>query len=46
VEWVEEGAEGKEEFRYFFVQHLVVTIMKNIPKIYDWYVAVMSPFEG
>ncbi|CUS08943.1 unnamed protein product [Tuber aestivum] len=35
VEWVEEGAEGREEFRYFFVQHLVVSIMNNIPKIYD-----------
>ena len=23
------------EFRYFFIQHLVVSIMKNVPKIYD-----------
>ncbi|KAG0126427.1 hypothetical protein HOY82DRAFT_111421 [Tuber indicum] len=35
VEWVEEGAEGREEFRCFFVQHLVFSIVKNIPKIYD-----------
>ncbi|KAH0614043.1 uncharacterized protein H6S33_005929 [Morchella sextelata] len=35
VEWVEEGAEGREEFRCFFVQHLVASIMKNIPKIFD-----------
>ena len=24
------------EYRYFFVQHLVVSIMKNVLKIYDW----------
>ena len=35
VEWVEPDMEGAE-YRYFFVQHLVVTIMKNVPKIYDW----------
>lgn len=46
VEWVEEGAEGKEEFRYFFVQHLVLTIMRNIPKIYDWYVTTAPHFKG
>ena len=34
VEWVEHGTE-LEEFRYFFVQHLIVSIMKNVPKIYD-----------
>ena len=34
VEWVEHGTEAAE-YRYFFVQHLIVTIMKNIPKIYD-----------
>ena len=34
VEWVEHGT-ATEEFRYFFVQHLIVSIMKNVPKIYD-----------
>ena len=34
VEWVEHGMEIAE-YRYFFVQHLIVTIMKNVPKIYD-----------
>jgi len=34
VEWVEHGTEVVEH-RYYFVQHLVVTIMKNVPKIYD-----------
>ncbi|KAI9675673.1 MAG: hypothetical protein M1817_001040 [Caeruleum heppii] len=34
VEWVEDGMEIAE-YRYFFVQHLIVTIMKNVPKIYD-----------
>ncbi|KAH0543269.1 hypothetical protein FGG08_002433 [Glutinoglossum americanum] len=34
VEWVEHGIEVAE-YRYFFVQHLIVSIMKNIPKIYD-----------
>ncbi|KAI9850819.1 MAG: hypothetical protein M1838_004972 [Thelocarpon superellum] len=34
VEWVEHGMEVAE-YRYFFVQHLIVTIMKNVPKIYD-----------
>jgi acyl-CoA synthetase (AMP-forming)/AMP-acid ligase II len=34
VEWVEHGDEV-EEHRYFFVQHLMVSIMKNVPKIYD-----------
>ena len=34
VEWVEHGMDVSE-FRYFFVQHLVVTIMKSVPKIYD-----------
>jgi acyl-CoA synthetase (AMP-forming)/AMP-acid ligase II len=36
VEWVEHGLEA--EHRYFFVQHLVVSILKTVPKIYDWYV--------
>lgn len=34
VEWVEHG-DDVEEHRYFFVQHLIVSIMKNVPKIYD-----------
>ncbi|KAH8783245.1 acyl-CoA ligase [Diaporthe sp. PMI_573] len=34
VEWVEHGHEIAE-YRYFFVQHLVVSIMRNIPKIFD-----------
>ncbi|KAF5500545.1 Uncharacterized protein CGCS363_v006521 [Colletotrichum siamense] len=34
VEWVEHGTEVAEH-RYFFVQHLVVSIVKNVPKIYD-----------
>ena len=34
VEWVEHGMEVAE-YRYFFVQHLIITIMKNVPKIYD-----------
>ncbi|KAF2469738.1 acetyl-CoA synthetase-like protein [Lindgomyces ingoldianus] len=34
VEWVEHGV-LEAEHRYFFVQHLVVSIMKAVPKIYD-----------
>jgi acyl-CoA synthetase (AMP-forming)/AMP-acid ligase II len=34
VEWVEHGHEIAE-YRYFFVQHIIVSIMKNVPKIYD-----------
>ncbi|KAL1302693.1 hypothetical protein AAFC00_003055 [Neodothiora populina] len=34
VEWVEDGVQELEH-RYFFVQHLVVSIMKTVPKIYD-----------
>lgn len=34
VEWVEHGHENAE-YRYFFVQHMVVSIVKNVPKIYD-----------
>jgi acyl-CoA synthetase (AMP-forming)/AMP-acid ligase II len=34
VEWVEHGHEIAE-FRYFFVQHIVFSIMKNVPKIFD-----------
>ncbi|KAK3682756.1 hypothetical protein B0T22DRAFT_294062 [Podospora appendiculata] len=34
VEWVEHGAEVAEH-RYFFVQHIVFSIMKNVPKIFD-----------
>lgn len=46
VEWVEEGAEGREEFRCFFVQHLVFSIMKNIPRIYDWFVSSFTLDEN
>lgn len=36
VEWVEHGQLQHEiEHRYFFVQHLVVSVMKTVPKIYD-----------
>lgn len=34
VEWVEHGAH-EIEHRYFFVQHLVTTIMKTVPRVYD-----------
>ncbi|CAK4034035.1 probable acyl ligase [Lecanosticta acicola] len=34
VEWVEHGA-YEVEHRYFFVQHLVASVMKTVPKIYD-----------
>ncbi|GCB26104.1 uncharacterized protein C56F8.02 [Aspergillus awamori] len=34
VEWVEHGQEIVEH-RYFFVQHMIVSILKNIPKIHD-----------
>ncbi|SMY28159.1 unnamed protein product [Zymoseptoria tritici ST99CH_1A5] len=34
VEWVEHGAH-EVEHRYFFVQHLVASVMKTVPKIYD-----------
>lgn len=34
VEWVEHGHEIAEH-RYFFVQHIVVSIMRNVPKIFD-----------
>ncbi|KAI9705670.1 MAG: putative NRPS-like protein biosynthetic cluster [Bogoriella megaspora] len=34
VEWVEHG-EQEPEHRYFFVQHLVTSIMKSVLKIYD-----------
>ncbi|PNP54091.1 hypothetical protein THARTR1_05298 [Trichoderma harzianum] len=35
VEWVEHGHAGIAEYRYFFVQHIVVSIVKNVPKIHD-----------
>jgi acyl-CoA synthetase (AMP-forming)/AMP-acid ligase II len=35
VEWVENGGNDSAEHRYFFVQHIVVSIMKNVPKIFD-----------
>lgn len=34
VEWVEHGQEIIEH-RYFFVQHLVVSLLKKVPKIHD-----------
>ncbi|KAL4809188.1 hypothetical protein BDV18DRAFT_76531 [Aspergillus unguis] len=34
VEWVEDG-QPTAEHRYFFVQHLVVSTLKSIPKIHD-----------
>jgi len=34
VEWVEHGQEVIEH-RYFFVQHLIVSILKNVPKVHD-----------
>lgn len=34
VEWVEHGLQVQEH-RYFFVQHLILSIMKNVPKIHD-----------
>jgi acyl-CoA synthetase (AMP-forming)/AMP-acid ligase II len=34
VEWVEHGAQ-EVEHRYFFVQHLVVSVMKTVPRVYD-----------
>jgi acyl-CoA synthetase (AMP-forming)/AMP-acid ligase II len=34
VEWVEHGQEIVEH-RYFFVQHLTVSILKQVPKIHD-----------
>ena len=45
VEWVEHG-QSEAEHRYFFVQHLVKSIMKAVPKIYDWYVAPRLSFVG
>ena len=36
VEWSEHGQEQHEiEHRYFFVQHLVQSVMRTVPKIYD-----------
>ncbi|KXT04615.1 hypothetical protein AC578_8651 [Pseudocercospora eumusae] len=34
VEW-NEGGMQEVEHRYFFVQHLVASVMKTVPKIYD-----------
>lgn len=34
VEWVEHG-QNEIEHRYYFVQHLVLSVMKTVPKIYD-----------
>lgn len=35
VEWNEQSVQ-QSEHRYFFVQHLISSIMRNIPKIHDW----------
>ena len=35
VEWVESGVR-EAEYRFFFVQHLIISIMKSVPSIYDW----------
>ncbi|KAL2156574.1 hypothetical protein VTH82DRAFT_1319 [Thermothelomyces myriococcoides] len=35
VEWAEDGGAENTEHRYFFVQHIVVSIMRNVPKIFD-----------
>ncbi|SPQ22688.1 08f4d739-0c03-4d80-8845-ef5922cbf358 [Thermothielavioides terrestris] len=35
VEWVDDGGAESSDHRYFFVQHIVVSIMKNVPKIFD-----------
>lgn len=35
VEWNEQVVQ-QPEHRYFFVQHLISSIMRNIPKIHDW----------
>ncbi|KAF3929493.1 hypothetical protein ABW19_dt0201165 [Dactylella cylindrospora] len=40
VEWSEGAADSGmgraiAEYRYFFVQHIIVSIIKNVPKIYD-----------
>jgi acyl-CoA synthetase (AMP-forming)/AMP-acid ligase II len=35
VEWSDSGLPDADH-RYFFVQHLVISIMKNVLKIYDW----------
>lgn len=34
LEWVERGTEVSE-YRYFFVQHLILSIMKSVPNIHD-----------
>lgn len=34
VEWAEHGQEIAEH-RYFFVQHLIISIMRNVPKVND-----------
>ncbi len=36
VEWIEHGQQLHEiEHRYFFVQHLVSSVIKAVPKVYD-----------
>ncbi|KAF1811818.1 acetyl-CoA synthetase-like protein [Eremomyces bilateralis CBS 781.70] len=34
VEWTESGV-TEHEHRYFFVQHLVLSIMRTVPRVYD-----------
>lgn len=46
VEWVEDvGGTGEDagppEYRYYFVQHLIISMMRNIPKIFDRYVNLL-----
>lgn len=35
VEWVDGEEEQGEEYRYFFVQHLVLTMMRKMSKVFD-----------
>lgn len=35
IEWTDQTLMAELEHRHFFVQHLVVSIMKNVPTIYD-----------
>ncbi|KAI5783630.1 hypothetical protein EDC01DRAFT_718272 [Geopyxis carbonaria] len=35
VEWVDDEDIGQAEYRYFFVHHLVVTVMRKMTKVYD-----------
>jgi acyl-CoA synthetase (AMP-forming)/AMP-acid ligase II len=44
VEWNELAIQHTEH-RYFFVQHLISSIMRNIPKIHDWYVRTAHGYK-